>query len=297
MRVRPRQWLVFLIACAVPATAQIATPRPSGLLPSPKAPATVEGYVVTVDIKALAPEIKASKKSAPEAQALVADVKGLSHLVSRFSLSKDFSHQEVLSTDFLLPQGTRILHKAGDRFYVIADPKQKTYVVMDSWELLTALEGGIGIVNSGYDAKVAHTQEWKDVAGLRCRKSILTVAYASSIPFENERVMVQQKNDIEVWHSGDVVSSVAMDHLFFKFQQDKVGTVRRVIEQDLGFPAEVRFVVTQATAKTGAPQAGSFHSVVTEFRKEPKLEGALFQIPPEGYRKLERNPYFAAGVK
>jgi hypothetical protein len=296
MRLAPRSWLL-VAALATPAAAQIATPRPSGLLPSPKAPATVEGYVVTLDIRALAPEMKTPKKAVPEAQALVQDVKGMSQLVSRFWLSRDFSNQEVLSTDFLLPQGTRILHKAGDRFYVIADPKQRTYVVMDSWELLGALEGGAGILNSGYDAKVAHTQEWKDVAGLRCRKSILTVAYASSIPFENERVMVQQKNDIEVWHSGDVVSAVAMDHLFFKFQQDKVGAVRRVVEQDLGFPAEVRFVVTQAGAKTAAPQAGSFHSVVTEFRKEKKLEGSMFQIPPEGYRKLERNPYFAAAVR
>jgi hypothetical protein len=93
------------------------------------------------------------------------------------------------------------------------------------------------------------------------------------------------------------VSAVAMDHLFFKFQQDKVGAVRRVIEQDLGFPAEVKFVVTQAGAKTAAPQAGSFHSVVTEFRKEKKLEGAMFQIPPADYRRLERNPYFAAAVR
>ena len=290
MRFAPRPWLL-VAALAAPATAQIATPPPSGIVPPPKVPATVEGYVVTVDIRALAPDLKTSAKSAPEAQALVRDVKGLTHLVSRFSLAQDFSNQEILSTDFLLPQGTRVLHKAGDRFYVIADPAQKTYSIMDSGELLKAFEGGAGILNSGYAAKVAHTQEWKDVAGLRCRKSILTVTYASAVPFENERVMVQQKNDIEVWHTADVVSHVAMDHLFFKFQQDKTGAVRRVVEEDIGFPAEVKFVVSQAGAKGGGPQAGSFHSVVTELRKEKKLDGALFQIPPAGYRRTERNPF------
>src|SRR5262245_31273748 len=205
MRFVHRPWLI-LAALAVPAAAQIATPPPSGILPPPKPPATVEGYVVTVDIKALAPDLKASSKTAPEAQALVKEVKGMTHLVSRFSLAKDFSNQEILSTDFLLPQGTRVLHKGGDRFYVIADPVQKTYVVMDSGELMKAFEGGAGILNSGYDAKVTHTQQWKDVAGLRCRKSIVSVSYASSVPFENERVMVQQKNDIEVWQAGDLVS-------------------------------------------------------------------------------------------
>jgi hypothetical protein len=292
MRLVPRPWLV-LAALAAPAAAQIATPPPSGILPPPKPPATVDGYIVTVEIKALAPDLKTSPRNAPEAQALVKDVKGLTHLVSRFSLSKDFSHQEVLSKDFLLPQGTRVLHKAGDRFYVIADPGQKTYSIMDSAELLKAFEGGAGILNSGYQAKVAHTQDWKDIAGLRCRKSILTVTYASSIPFENERVMVQQKNDIEVWHTADVVSEVALDHFFFKFQQDKDGAVRRVISQDIGFPAEIKFVVSQAGAKPGSgPQAGSFHSLVTELRKERKLDGTLFQIPPAGYRRVERSPYF-----
>lgn len=286
-----RPWLV-LAALAAPAAAQIATPPPPGFLPPAKAPATVEGYVVTVEIKALAPQMKTSSKAAPEAQALVQGIKSSTHLLSRFSLSQEFSNQEILSTDFLLPQGTRLLHRAGDRFYVIADPKQKTYVAMDSGDILKALEGGAGILNSGYQAKVVHTQEWKDVAGLRCRKSIVTVTYASSVPFENERVMVQQKNDIEVWHTSDVVAKVAMDHLFFKFQQDKTGAVKRVFEEDIGFPAEVSFVVSQAGGKAGGPQSGSFHSVVTELRKEKKLDGALFQIPPAGYRRVERSPYF-----
>lgn len=291
MRLVSRAWLVLAVIAA-PAAAQIATPPPSGIFPPPKAPATVEGYVVTVDIKALAPDMKTSRKAAPEAQALVQEIKGLTHLVSRFTLSKDFSNQEILSTDFLLPQGIHVLHKAGDRFYVIADPKQKTYVAMDSEQLLKALEGGVGILNSGYQAKVAHTQDWKDVAGLRCRKSIVTVTYASSVPFENERVMVQQKNDIEVWHTAEVVSHVAMDHLFFKFQQDKTGAVKQVLDQEIGFPAEVSFVVSQAGAKASGPQPGSFHMVVTEVRREKKLDGELFQIPPAGYRRVERNPYF-----
>ena len=44
-----------------------------------------------------------------------------------------------------------LLHKAGDRFYVLADPKAQTYVIMDAADLLTALEGGQGIVNTPGD--------------------------------------------------------------------------------------------------------------------------------------------------
>jgi hypothetical protein len=199
----------------------------------------------------------------------------------------------VLSADFLLPQGTLLLHKAGDRFYVIADPRQQTYLVMDSAQLLTALEGSAGIVNSGYQARVAHTQERKEIVGLNCRKSVVTVTYASSVPFENDRILVQQKNDIEVWHTADIASNVAIDQLFFKFQQDQTGAVKKVLEQEIGFPVEVSFVVSQAGAKKATgPQPGSFHMKVTELRKEKKLDGSLFRIPPAGYRRVERNPYF-----
>jgi hypothetical protein len=84
-----------------------------------------------------------------------------------------------------------------------------------------------------------------------------------------------------------------MDHFFFKFQRDKTGTVRKVVEEELGFPMEVSFVVSQSGAKKAAgPQAGSFRMSVTELRKDGALPGTLFQIPPDGYRKLERSPYF-----
>lgn len=292
MRARPRLWL-SLFALAAPAAAQIATPKPRGATPPPKPPETVEGYVAIVEIKALAPDLKGSRKAAPEAQAVMQQLKDTTHFVSRFSLARDFSRQEVMSADFVLPQGTLLLHKAGDRFYVIANPKDKTYHVMDSEQLLNALEGGSGILNTEYQAKVQHSQEWKDILGFRCRKSIVTVTYASSIPFENDRMIVQQKNDIEVWHTADLVSNVAMDHLFFKFQKDKTGTVQKVLEQELGFPMEVSFVVTQpGPKKASGAQPGSFHMRVTELRKERKLEGPLFQVPPDGYRKVERNPYF-----
>jgi len=292
MRARPRLWL-SLFALAVPAAAQIATPKPQGATPHPKPPLTVEGYVATVEVKALAPDLKGSRKAAPEAQVVMQQLKETTRLMSRFSLSQDFSRQEVMSTDFVLPAGTLLLHKAGDRFYVIASPKDKTYHVMDSELLLNALEGGAGILNTEYQAKVKHSQEQKDILGFRCRKSVLTVTYASSVPFENDRMIVQQKNDVEIWHTSDLVSTVVMDHFFFRFQKDKTGTVQKVVEQELGFPMEVSFVVTQSGGKKASgPQEGSFQMRVTEMRKEKKLEGTLFEIPPAGYRKVERSPYF-----
>ena len=292
MRFRARPWSILLLLAA-PAAAQIATPPPSGTGASPKEPPVVEGYVVTTEIRALAPGMQAPSDAAPEGQALLQQLKGATALVSRFWLAQDFSRQEILSGGFILPQGTLLLHKAGDRFFAIADPKQQTYLAMDAAQLLNALEGGAGIVNSAYQARVNHTQERKDIAGISCRKSILTVTYASSIPFENDRVLVQQKNDIEVWHSAELKSGAAMDHLFFKFHQDQTGAVKRVIEQDLGFPMEVSFVVTQAGAKKASgPQPGSFQMKVTELRKEKKLDGSLFRIPPAGYRRVERSPYF-----
>src|SRR5688500_9412695 len=142
--------------------------------------------------------------------------KNISSLESRVHLSHDLSRLEILSPDFVLPTGTIVMHKAGEKAYLIADPKAKTYHVMDSAGLLSALEGGAGIVNSAYDAKVTHTDEKKQIAGLNTRKSIVTVSYASTIPLENDRVLVQQKNDIEIWHTSALVSSAAMDHFFFK---------------------------------------------------------------------------------
>ena len=268
--------------------------QPTGLAPTP--PPTVAGYIVTLKITALAPELKGSTTAAPEAQVLMGALRNISSLETRIHLSQDLSRQEILSTDFVLPAGTIVMHKAGEKAYLIADPKAKTYHVMDSAGLLSALEGGAGIVNSAYDAKVTHTEEKKQIAGFNCRKSIVTVSYASTIPLENDRILVQQKNDIEIWHTSALVSSAAMDHLFFKFQKDKTDVVRKALAQEVGFPMEVKFVVTQAGAgkKSQTAQPGSFHMVVTDVKQDKKLDSALFFIPPPDFRRLERSPYFAA---
>jgi hypothetical protein len=260
-------------------------------------PETVPGYIVSADIEAIAPDMKASSKATPEAQMMAGALRNISKLQSRFSLAQDLSRQEIVSTDFVLPAGSVVMHKAGDRFYVIADPKAQSYVVMDAADLLTALEGGAGIVNTAYDAKVVHTDERKTIAGYPCRKSIATVTYAASVPYENERIMVQQQNDIEIWHTPHLVSGAAVDHFFFKFQQDRTGTCRKVITGEIGFPMEVRFVVTQQGAKKGTqPQPGSFHMLVTDVKQEKKLAASLFAIPPAGYKRLEKNPYFAVAM-
>ena len=276
----------FLVAVAALAPAALAQPTK---------PVYVEGYSLTVDVEALAPAMKVVGKPSPEAQAMVGALHNTTHLQSRFTLVKDISRQEILSTDFILPAGTQIFHKSGDRFYVIADPKAKTHVVMDAWDLLTALEGGNGIVNTQYQAKVDHTDERRDIAGYPCKKSILTVTYASAIPFENDRILVQQQNQVEIWHTANLVSGEGLDHLFFRFQQDKVGTVRKVLQEEIGFPMEVRFVITQPGGKKAdAIQPGSFHYLVTAAKVEPKLNVADFTIPPGGSRQLDKNPYFVS---
>jgi hypothetical protein len=274
-----------LVFCTLPALAQ--APRPE----------YVEGVIVTADIEAIAPEIKASSKAAPEAQALTGALHTVAKLTSRFTLASDISRQEIVSTDFVVPAGTLALHKAGDRFYVLADPKQKTYVIMDAADLVTALEGGAGIVNTAYDAKVVHTDERRTIAGFPARKSVVTVSYASSIPFENDHMLVQQQNEIEIWHTAHLVSGAALDHLFFKFQQDRTGTVKKAVAAEIGFPLEVRFVIQQQGAKKGAlPQPGSFHMLVTDVKQEKQLEKSIFNVPPTGYRRLERNPYFGGAL-
>jgi hypothetical protein len=269
----------------------------AGKPPAPATPPpTVAGYVVAMEVTALAPELKSSTRTAPEAQVLMGALKNVSSLKSTVHLSQDLSRMEILSTDFVLPAGTVVMHKAGEQFYVIADPKAMTYHVMDSAGLLSALEGGAGILNSQYAASVQHTEERKVIAGLNCRKSLVTVTYASAIPLENDRILVQQKNDIEVWHTASLVSSAAMDHLFFKFQRDKTGVVQKTVAAEIGFPMEVKFVITQAGSGKRAQdvQPGSFHMVVTDVKQDKKLDSALFFIPPPKYRRLERSPYFAA---
>jgi hypothetical protein len=256
-------------------------------------PAPVEGLVLTLDVRATAPALKAGPGAAPEAQVMASRLKGTSSLTSRVWLAQDLSRQEVLSTDFVLPAGTLVMHKAGDKFYVIADPRAKSYVVMDSQALLDALEGSAGVLNTQYEARVSHTDDRKTIAGLPCRKSYLEVTYVSSIPFENSRVAVQQKNEIEVWHTSSLVSSAALDHFFFKYQQDKTGVVQRTVSTEIGFPMEVSLVVTQGTGKKSeAPAPGSLHLAVTEVKKEPRLDPELFRIPPAGFRRTDKNPYF-----
>jgi hypothetical protein len=270
-------------------------PSASGLTasPGPVTPVTVPGYVLTFEIRATAPGLETSPSAAPEARVLTSKLKGVSSLVSRVWLAQDLSRQEVLSTDSILPAGTLVMHKAGDKFYVIADPKAQSYVVMDSQALLEALEGSGGVVNTQYEARVQHTDERKVIAGAPCRKSIVVVTYVSSIPLENDRVSVQQKNEIEIWHTSELVSSAALDHFFFKFQQDKTGVVQKTVSSEIGFPMEVNMVVTQGTGKkSGAP--GSLHMAVTEAGRASRLDAEMFRIPPAGYRRTDKNVYFAA---
>jgi hypothetical protein len=293
---------------AVAASAQTShtprSPRPdapsaSGLTasPGPVAPLTVPGYVATFEVRATAPGLETSPGAAPEAQVLTSRLKGVSSVVSRVWLAQDLSRQEIVSTDSVLPAGTLVMHKAGDKFYVIADPKAQTYVVMDSQALLEALEGSGGVVNTQYEARVQHTDQKKIIAGVSCRRSVVVVTYVSSIPLENDRVSVQQKNEIEVWHTSELVSSAALDHFFFKFQQDKTGVVQKTVSAEIGFPMEVNMVVTQGTGKkSGAP--GSLHMAVTEVARASRLDASLFSIPPAGYHRTDKNVYFAtAGAR
>ena len=287
-------WTPAVVLALATLTSSVAAQGPG---PAAK-PQPVQAYIVTVEIEATAPEMKTPAKAAPEAEAVMGKLKSASKLQSRFTLSQDLSRQEILSTDFLLPAGTMVQHKAGDKLYVIADSKTKTYAVMDSAAILNALEGGAGIENSQYQVKVQHIPEKKTIAGLECRKSVVTVTYISSIPLENDRVLVQQKNDVVVWHTSQLVSSAAMDHLFFKFQRDKTGACQKVLATELGFPMEVSFTVTQAGsgAKAAQVQPGSFHMLVTEAKAE-KMDPASFQIPPAGYQRVEKNPFAQAGPK
>src|SRR5262249_21546634 len=164
MRLKPLAVLYLLLVTALAASAQTPEATPT-MPPKPKetppaaVPRYVQRYIVTTEIEANAPELKAPGGASGEAQALASQIRHQAQLVSRFLLAQDFSRQEIVSTDFVLPAGTYVQHKAGDRFYTIADPKAKTYLVMDAETLLSALEGGAGIVNSQYEAKVRHTAE------------------------------------------------------------------------------------------------------------------------------------------
>jgi hypothetical protein len=283
----------LLAASTAMAQAPAGSPRPPGLA-APEVPAEVAGYIATVDVRAIARDLKPTGATAPEAQAMLGTLKAPTSVVSRFHLAQELSRQEIVSTDFVLPAGTVLLHRAGDKAYVVADPPTKTYAVMDAEVLLAALEGGAGILNSQYTAKVLHTDDKKTIAGLPARKSVVTVTYVTSMPLENDRILIQQQNDIEIWHTSGLSSPAAMDHFFFKFQRDKTGEVRKILAEEIGFPLEVKFVVTQVGAgpKAATIQPGSLHATVTELKKEPKLDATLFRIPPPGYRRVDRLPFF-----
>jgi hypothetical protein len=296
---------VLAVAAVFAASAALAQspaplPRAGGLGPAaqPTAPTEVSGYVASLEVKALAPSL-AGAAGAPEAQAVLGRLKAPTSLATRVWLTQDLSRQEIVSTDFVLPAGTIVLHRAGDKAYVVADPRTKTYAVMDAEPLLDAIEGGAGVEDSQYTATVAHTDEKRMIAGYNCRKSIVTVNYVSAVPVESSKVLVQQKNDVEIWHTPGLTSSAAMEHFFFKFQRDKTGTVRQTIAREIGFPMEVKMTITSAGPGRRATtvQPGSLHALVSELKKEEKLDAALFRIPPADYRRVDRMPFFGAAAR
>jgi hypothetical protein len=253
----------------------------------------VQGYVGTFEIDASMPSLEAGSSAPPEAQALLGRLKDKSQLKTRLYLSGALSHQEVVSTDFVLPEGTVILHEGGAKYYVLADPKEKTYVIMDAEGLMNALEGGLGIVDAEYQASVEHTSQKKQVGDFSCRKSVVTVKYVSAIPLENEKVYVQQANDIEVWHTFDLVGASMLDQFFFKFERDKTRTVQKLAATELGFPLEMTMVIAgPAAGRKTSSTGGTVHMSVGELRVEKRLDPELFRIPPAGYKRLDRNPYF-----
>jgi hypothetical protein len=278
------------LAAQAPATTLAASPRAAV---SAAPPLEVAGLVATVEVRALAPDLDEGRTA--ETTALARALETPTTLVTRAWLAQDLSRQEVVSSSALLPAGTLLLHKAGDRAYVLADPRQRTYAVMDGEALLDVVEGTAGVVDTQYEARVRHTDEKRDIAGYPARKSIVTVSYVSAVPFETSEVKVQRKADIEVWHTYGVVSMAAVDHLFFKFQRDKTGAVRDAVAREIGFPLEVKMVVTQGSGPKAAVQPGSVHVLVKELRKDAKLDADLFRIPPAGYRRVERLPFAVPG--
>jgi len=157
---------------------------------------------------------------------------------------------------------------------------------------MKALEGGIGITNSEYAAKVTHTTEKKMIGTVSCRKSLVNVSYVSSIPFENDKLLVQQTNEIEIWHTPQYISNVLLDHFFFKFQRDRTGTVQKVVSAELGFPMELSMSIAQGSGSKATP-AGVLKISLSDIHVEKHLESELFRIPPSGYKKVERSPFAA----
>ena len=281
--------------CAVTSGAATTAPRPAApavtAAPTrPPVPKTVDGYVGTLEMETSVSGMKEGGSTGPEAQAFLGQLRDKARLQTKIYLAQDLSRQEVVSTDFILPSGTVILHEAGAKFYCIADPKAQTYSVIDAEGIMKALEGGIGITNSEYSAKVTHTTEKKMVGNVSCRRSLVRVSYVSSIPFENDSLLVQQTNEIEVWHTPQYVSSALLDHFFFKFQRDRTGTVQKVVSSELGFPMELSMSIAQGSGNKATP-AGALKITMSDVHLEKKLPSEAFQIPPAGYRKVERSPF------
>jgi hypothetical protein len=283
--------------CAAPSGAATTVPRPAAPAATaaaptrtPVVPKTVDGYVGTLEMETSVSGMKEGGSTGPEAQAFLGQLRDKARLQTKIYLAQDLSRQEVVSTDFILPAGTVILHEAGAKFYCIADPKAQTYSVIDAEGIMKALEGGIGITNSEYSAKVTHTTEKKMVGNVSCRRSVVRVSYVSSIPFENDNLLVQQTNEIEVWHTAQYVSSALLDHFFFKFQRDRTGTVQKVVSAELGFPMELSMSIAQGSGNKVAP-AGALKMSLSDVHVEKRLPSELFAIPPAGYRKVERSPF------
>ncbi len=277
------------------------------------APKRVPGYIVTANVEALFPGPETANVAAGDAKGLLASLKTGTKVTLRAALAEKLSRMEVVSEGFVLPPGTIIQHEAGSRPYTISDPTAKTFVVMDGALLVRAIEGTAGIGPSPYDATVVHTGEEARAesldrvpsdlraivaAGYPCRKSIVTVSYAVAMEFEGKQIHVQRKTELTIWHTSKLVSTAAIDHLFMKFLNDKTGKVRRVLDQEIGFPMKVDLIVrSREGAKHDSVQPGSFRMVVSGVRVEKELDPAAFQIPLPGYRQGNRNPYFAAAQK
>ena len=87
--------------------------------------------------------------------------------------------------------------------------------------------------------------------------------------------------------------AAALDHLFFNFQRDKTRVVEKQLRAEIGFPMELKLVVTQGAGTKKGPtvQPGSFHMLVTEARAEKRLDPDLFKIPPPGFKRVDKNPF------
>lgn len=298
---RPRrQTLVALGAMALAGAARGQAPTPA---PTPRkrkplppsltgGPPRVEADVVTVEIEATARETRAEAAGgSAEAAWLIEKLRDAVRLSSRFTLSDEVSIQEILSTDFLLPAGTKVYHKRGDDQFLLADPQQKTYYPMGIPSLMAALEGGAGIVNSQYEARVEHSQEKQKLVGLECRRSTVNISYASAVPLENDQVFIQRRVAMTVWHTFEIPGSAFVEHVFFQYQSDAAKRVRNTLLSELGFPMQIDFVLSREGAKGRKEEPGSLRLRVTEAQVQVALEPELFKLPPAGFRRLDRNPY------